>query len=145
MIRLDLIFSNWIFVWFLLFYFGLTKYNPSFALLLACIVIIFEIFALLLQGTNEYNIKKFIIMNILLKQIPLLILFLENRIKIVDKDVYFAFVLFFIYNIYLLINGMNIYSIYNKVLYAYIHDIKDPDAKSPYSLAYDYIYSRLAK
>ncbi len=140
MIRLDLIFSNWIFIWFVLFYVGLTKYNPTFAILLASVMILSEIFILLWLGANEYNIKKFIILNIIMKNVPLLILFSINKLKINKKDIYFSFILFFIYNIYLFINGMNIYSFYNKLLFAYIHDIKDPNAKSIYSLVYDYVY-----
>jgi hypothetical protein len=100
MIRPDFIFSNWIFVWFLLYKFGVRLSNPKFALIIALIENII-IFALMMYFKT--NIKKkimFIIMVLILKIIPLY--FIWNT-KIKRKDIIASLVLFIIYLIWLFV------------------------------------------
>ncbi len=144
MIRLDLIFSNWIFIWFILYLLRAIPFNPTVAFVISIFMILFEIIMLLLYGTNQYNITKFIIINVLLKFIPLLIMWYISVLHISLKDFYFALSLFIFYLVYLYLNDETFMSIYIKLLRPYIYDIKDPKQKTIYSNTYDLIYSKLA-
>ncbi len=143
MIRLDLIFSNWIFAWFILYFLRVIPFNPTVAFVISIFMILFEIIMLLSYGTNQYNITKFIIINVLLKFIPLLIIWYISDLHISLKDFYFGLALFTFYLVYLYLNDETFMSIYIKLLRPYIYDIKDPKQKTIYSNTYDYIYTKL--
>jgi hypothetical protein len=144
MIRLDLIFSNWIFAWFILYLLRIIPFNPTVAFVISIFMILSEIIMLLSYGTNQYNITKFIIINVLLKFIPLLIMWYISDLHISLKDFYFGLSLFIFYLVYLYLNDETLKSIYIKLLRPYIYDIKDPKQKTIYSNTYDYIYTKLA-
>lgn len=148
MLRLDLIFSNWIFVWFVLFFIGVVQYNPTFVLVAAFCFIAFEVFYLWYIGANEYNITKMIVLNIMLKNIPILLLWTQKKLSIAQEDIYFTMTIFVIYNIYLQLNGTDIVVYYNKVLRNYVTtyisaEITDPTDKTIISATYDYVYHKL--
>ena len=143
MLRLDLIFSNWIFVWFILFSIGIVTYNPIFILLTAFSFVILESAYIWYHGANCYNITKFIVINILLKNIPLLLLWSQNKMRIKFKDIYFTIILFAIYNIYLYMNDTHIYAYYTKLLVPYYKNIDEPNQKTLISNTYDKIYKYL--
>jgi len=56
------IFSYWVFVWFILYYIGLTKYNPLLLLIVAYIFTLFEFIYLILKKSSKYNLIKFLIL-----------------------------------------------------------------------------------
>lgn len=143
MIRLDLIFSNWIFAWFILYLLRVIPFNPTVAFVISIFMIIFEIIMLIFYGTNQYNITKFVIINVLSKFIPFLIMWYISDLHINLKDFYFGLSLFIFYLVYLYLNDETLISIYIKLLRPYIYDIKDPEQKTIYSNTYDYIYSKL--
>jgi hypothetical protein len=143
MISLGLIFSNWIFVWFILYVLRVIPFNPTVAFVISIFMILFEIIMLLSYGTNQYNITKFIIINVLLKFIPLLIMWYISDLHISLKDFNFGLSLFIFYLVYLYLNDETFTSIYIKLLRPYIYDIKDPKQKTIYSNTYDYIYTKL--
>lgn len=145
MLRLDYIFSNWIIIWFVLYFIGIMPYNPTFILILALCLVIFETVYMWYLGANAYNMKKYIIINIMLKNIPLLLLWSQNRLSIKAGDVYFTIVLFIIYNIYLQLNGQNIVTYYDILHKPYYKNIDDPEQKTLFSNTYDYMYNLIQK
>jgi len=104
MLRPDYIFSYWIFIWFLLYYFRIIKdYNPIFAIILGIIFNCLQLIGLLFYK----NYKKafyFIIANIFLKIIPFYLI--KNK-TIKQKDILFTIFLLIIFIIYSLLFNKN--------------------------------------
>lgn len=93
--RVDFIFSYWIFVWYLLYLFGfVTQYNPKFAILFGLIENIIILCLMFYFHTHTKLIILFIIMSIILKIIPLYTLWTT---KITWTDIKITFLLFFVY------------------------------------------------
>jgi len=117
-LRADLVFSYWVYVWFILYFLNYTKYSPKFALTLGLIDNIVMLFLMILWSTNIKTIIWFIIINTLIKILPLYYLRNES-FKI--KDIYVTIGLFLIYIIWLHINSKslvgNIKLIHNSLLY----------------------------
>ena len=105
-LRLDLLFSYWIFFWYLLYITGIfTYFSPMFAIIMGMIENVFTVILYLYRGISRYNLVKFTVINIFLKIIPLYTLRNES---IHLKDIYFTFGLFLIYTIYVLMNSDNV-------------------------------------
>ena len=137
-IRLDFVFSYWIFGWFILYYYRIVSYSPKFALIIGIIENILIIFYLIFMNASNYKIIKFIIINFCIKVIPLLMII---RDKIIWKDIYATFILFIVYIIWLFINNPK------KIFQTYIHMINNYSSKSDskkkltfLSYIYDKIY-----
>jgi hypothetical protein len=130
------IFSYWIFVWFLLFYFKLTSYNPFIILLIAYIFTLFELIYLFYYKINRYNLIKFFIINVIIKFIPILLIF-KYPIEIRKKDLLFGLYLFLIYLFVMSFLNKNPYIFYKKMLNTYIYN--DSQYKSQLSILYDKI------
>jgi hypothetical protein len=117
-LRIDLVFSYWIYLWFILYIFKYTIYSPKFALTLGLLDNIVLLFLMFTWGTSIKTIIWFIIINTLIKIIPLYYLRTEPY-KI--KDMYFTMGLFLIYIIWLHINNQslvgNIKMIHDSLLY----------------------------
>ena len=99
-IRIDYIFSYWIFLWWILYMLKIVKYNPKLAILLGIIensvILIHKI------AYKKYcSLLPFIIINTIIKIIPLLTL-LDTELT--QDDVIFTCVLFVIHLIWLGIN-----------------------------------------
>jgi len=94
--RLDYILSNWIFIWFLIYYFKLLKIpNPKFALIIGLMLSLPILIILIYKNNiNNHNIK-FIIVLFITKVIPLYLL-RNNEINIIDI---IAFGILFLLNI----------------------------------------------
>lgn len=138
-ITFDIIFSNWIFIWFLLFYFNLIKYNPFFIFILVfSICNLYLIYAYYYKILNNYNISKIFVLSFLFKFIPIIILILTKNNKFTVNDVLFSIVFFILYLIYLHINNTNMIYIYNKLFEGFVSD--DDNCKGQGSKLYDYIY-----
>lgn len=104
-LRFDLVFSYWIYVWYLLYTFKITNYSPKFFLIIGLIDNFFMLIMMLLYGTSRKTIFYFIIINTIIKVIPLY--YLKNE-KIKMKDIYFSFVLFIIFVLWLYINKQSL-------------------------------------
>ena len=120
--RLDYVFSYWIFLWFILYYFKIVKYSPLFLLLIALVENVFIFIYLILIFIIEnsyYNFLKlfaFIIINFFIKILPLYyIIKIENNVKTIEdfikvlksiklNDIIISFYLFLTYIIWLFIN-----------------------------------------
>lgn len=107
--RLDLWFSMWIFIWFLLFICGVSVPSPTFALIIGNIIVIIVII-FFSSRFSSYKVE-FIITYIIVKAIPLIIM------CIIEKDLnlnpFPTFALFIIYVIYLHLNDRTFVKIYN--------------------------------
>jgi hypothetical protein len=131
------IFSYWIFIWFLLYYFKFTKYNPLLTLIVGYIITVGELIYLISQKTNKYNLIKFTVINIIIKVIPILLIY--NH-KITFKEFVINFYIFLIYIITMAIMNINPTDIYRKVLNTYIQD--DNKYQSVFSKFYDYLFKK---
>ena len=102
-IRFDLVFSYWIFVWFLLYSFKMTHHSPKIALIFSLIEN-FILFMFMLGGISTWrNIVYFLFVNFIIKIIPFY--FVMND-KLKWDDFYFLLVIFSLYLIWI---GINVY------------------------------------
>jgi hypothetical protein len=137
------IFSYWIFVWFLLYYFNLTVYNPLLLLIIAYIFTFIELIYLIIKKVSLYNGIKFFIINIIIKLLPIILII--NRIIKID-DLYISIYLILVYLITMSIFNKNPYDYYMRMINTYIKIGNDnKDYKSEVSKLYDYIYYSLTK
>ena len=100
-LRLDLIFSYWIFIWFLIYKLKWIMYSPKFAIIFGLIENFFMLIMMFLFGTKMESIIYFIIINVFIKVIPLY--YLRNE-YIYWKDIYFTIILFILFILWLHIN-----------------------------------------
>jgi hypothetical protein len=103
--NIALIFSYWIFLWYLLYILKLVEYNPKFAILCGLVENLFILILMFYYGTKQNLVLLFLIMMFILKIIPLYSVFYE---KIYFKDIVFTFVLFGIYLIWIVLNKKSI-------------------------------------
>lgn len=97
MIRIDYIFSYWIFLWYLLYLFGIVNFNPKFAILCGVIENIGILLLMFYYGTKKHLVLLFLIMFILLKIIPLYSIW-NTQIRV--RDIVALIILFMIYLIW---------------------------------------------
>jgi len=104
-LRTDLVFSYWVYLWFVLYQLKFIKYSPKFALVLGVLDNIIMLILMLYFGSKGKTIFWFIVINTLIKVIPLY--YLKNQ-KIQMKDIYFTCGLFGIFVIWLHINKQSL-------------------------------------
>jgi hypothetical protein len=110
MVRIDYIFSYWIFFWYLLYICSFTKYNPKIAIILGLIENICILLLMLYYNTKHRLVFLFFIMMILLKIIPLYSIWnTKNSIN----DIYFTGFIFIVYLLWLFINNQNSHDFIN--------------------------------
>jgi hypothetical protein len=131
------IFSNWVFVWFILYYIGLTKYNPLLLLIVAYIFTLFEFIYLIIKKSSKYNLIKFMIINIIIKLIPILLI-IKFPLRFDLKDIYISIYLIFFYIIIMSIMNKNPYEYYKLMLHTYIYN--DEKYKTYFSILYDKLF-----
>ncbi len=117
-LRADLVFSYWIYFWYLLYAFKITTFSPKFPLLIGLIDNLIMFFLMLSYGTSRETIFYFLIINTLIKAVPLY--YLRNE-PIKWKDIYFTGLLFVLFIAWLRVNEQsligNLKVIYNSLLY----------------------------
>ena len=131
------IFSYWIFIWFILYYLGLTKYNPLFLLLVGYIFTLFEFIYLIINKTSKYNLIKFFIINILIKFIPILLI-IKFPLRFNLDDIYVSIYLIITYLIIMSIMNKNPYEYYKLMINTYIYN--DNKSKTYISIMYDNLF-----
>jgi hypothetical protein len=118
-LRPDLVFSYWVYFWFILYAFKITNYSPKFILTLGLIHNIIMLSLMLMYGTSKRTIFYFIIINTLIKVAPLY--YLRNEPFIIMKDIIFTILLFIIFIIWLHLNRQSLYGnaklIHDSLLY----------------------------
>jgi hypothetical protein len=114
--RFDLIFSYWIFAWFIFFLLLGSKYiiSPFTALLISIIENSFMFLIMILYNVKSSELLFFLIINFLIKILPILYLFYKREYPSTIFDIYkqtiwFVF-LFVIYYLWLRINSHTILS-----------------------------------
>lgn len=118
-LRFDLVFSYWIYAWYLLYAFNIiTIYSPKFALLLGLLENSIMLLLMLVYGTSKETIFYFILINALIKGLPLY--YLRHQ-AIHLKDIYFTGCLFVLFIIWLHLNSQslvgNMKMVYESLLY----------------------------
>lgn len=100
--NLDLIFSHWIFVWYLLYYFRIVKLNPKFAIICGIVVNVIMLLLMFICHTNIKLILFFSIIVLLTKIIPFITIW-NKKIK-PKEDIPVFMTLFVIYLAWACIN-----------------------------------------
>jgi hypothetical protein len=121
LIRPDLIFSYWIFLWFILYVFNFTNYSPKFALILGALENI--IMGILLLMSNK--LKTAFMFVIILTLIKLLPLYYVRNAPIRIKDIYFTLGMFILFIIWLHINNQSILGNINMIYTSLLHGNKN--------------------
>jgi hypothetical protein len=132
----DLLFSNWIFIWFLLYLSNIIPYSPKLIILIGFVIIIGILYYLYINKASKYNLFKFALLNLFMKAIPLIILY---NVIITWDDLYFSICIFTIYLIWLDINDTNFFMIYKKLINNYINN----HTNTFVSNLYDNIYNKI--
>lgn len=104
-LRPDLVFSYWIYFWFLLYALKITSYSPKFALIFGVIDNIIMLFLMLYFGTKTRTIFYFILINTFIKILPLYLLRNEN---IRMRDIYFTIGLGILFVFWIHINSQTL-------------------------------------
>jgi hypothetical protein len=117
-LRADLVFSYWIYLWYILYAFKITNFSPKFPLILGLIDNIIMLLLMLVYGTSRETIFYFIIINTLIKVVPLY--YLRNEpLKL--RDIYFTCFLFILFVGWLHLNKQsligNLKVIHDSLLY----------------------------
>ena len=99
--RLDFVFSYWIFAWYLCYVFKLTNHNPKVALLLGLLEN--GVLALWMLYRRSPLLPYFLGVNTILKVIP----YLSIQRPMQWSDLYATVALFFVYLIWLKLNGQS--------------------------------------
>jgi len=126
MYQFDLIFSNWMFVWFLLYQMKITSYNPKIAFILGLIINACLISLMIYYNNSFIYIFLFSVLIFIFKFIPFWIL---RNTNLRLKDFYALLILFFIYVIW--IGGFNLES-YIKNNNDIIANIKNNKPTNPF-------------
>jgi hypothetical protein len=131
------IFSYWIFIWFILYYIGLIKYNPLFLLIIGYILTLFEIIYLINNKISKYNLIKFFIINVFIKFIPILLI-IKFPLRFNIDDIYIGIYLILFYFIIMSFLNKNPYEYYKLMIHTYLYN--DEKYKTLSSKLYDYLY-----
>ena len=134
------IFSFWIFIWFLLYYFGFTKYNPLFLLLLISIFPFIQLIYFIKYKVTYYNFFKFLMINLMIKIIPILLI-IKFPLKFKFEDIYISTYLILIYLILMIVLRVDIYTFYKEMIESYLYNYDKN--KTLLSRTYDYLYEKL--
>lgn len=120
--RFDLIFSYWIFAWYLLYMAKIVSYKPKLAILLGIIDNTIMLLGMILYGSNLRTILSFITINVFIKLLPYYSL-RHEAIRISDWKP--TIILFLIYCFWLYLNKENLTGNYKKVFDSLIHNRDD--------------------
>jgi len=119
--KFEYTFSYWIFAWFLLYYFKITKYNPKIWLVIALVINIFQqIFRI--YKKDYIRIILFTIINFFIKILPLYLL-RNTKYKFIDFIAgCILFIVFFLFMFYRLGSVANIIKYFNNLKNAQKHN-----------------------
>ena len=117
--RVDLVFSYWIFAWYLLYKARLINYNPKFIIIVGLIENLLLLVYMVMHGSNAHTIQWFIFINTLIKVIPFYTL-RNERIKM--RDVWFSGLVFGMYAVWIVVNRQSLAGNYKAVVDSLIHN-----------------------
>ena len=113
LLRIDLVFSYWIFFWYLFYIYKITNYSPKFILGLGIIENIITYCLMVYFGSKITTLISFI------KIIPFYTLRKET---IKWQDVKATFLLFFVYCIWVYMNGESVIEYQNRIIDSLLHN-----------------------
>jgi hypothetical protein len=96
-----------------------TTYNPKWALVLGIVENIIQSIALILYGASIYSILLFMLINIVIKGIPLYTVY---NTKTTIKDIYAILVLFILYVLWVYVNGETVIGYVQKTFDSILHE-----------------------
>ena len=135
--------SYWFFFWFLLFISGIVKANPLGFIIIGLIFILSQILYLYLKKVSTYNLTKYIIINLIIKIIPIIILIFYYPITFNYNDISFGLYLLFIYGLVMISFQINPIDSYNRIIHNYIDGHDNDEEKTEVSKTYDYLYNKI--
>lgn len=103
--------SYWIFIWFLIYYFNFTSYNPFFLLVLGFIFNLCNIFYMHMKKMYD-KLFVYSIVNICIKFIPILLLIYENRAYLDVKSFNFTIIFVIVYLLYMRLTNTSLKKAY---------------------------------
>jgi len=103
--RFDLVFSYWIFAWYLLYILNFTKYSPKFAVMIGILENVVLLIFMSLNGANRRTIGYFILVNTFIKLLPFYTL-RHDTIRV--KDIQATVILAIIYVGWIFLNNQSI-------------------------------------
>ena len=136
LMRGDLIFSNWIIVWFLFYYIGVIPYSPKFALILGLFENIILLTMMIINRVRFLSLVQFSCVIFIMKVFPLLVL--RNLSYDVD-DIIFTLILFNIYLVWLRMNGQDFYDNIMDAIHSLVGDKADTPIMSLFRKAEKYL------
>lgn len=101
-IRPDFILSYWLFTWYILYVCGVIKYNPKLFLILGLIENIIQLILKIIHKNTTISIISFIIINTIIKVIPILTLW--NKQIHLKEDIFIGMSVTAIFLLWLLYN-----------------------------------------
>lgn len=133
-IRFDFLFSDWMIIWFVCYYFLPTKYtnkypitrffhqefNPLLAFLLGAIENAFTLIMIIVYTRDAKMTLKYLIMMTFAKVLPIYLLW--NRPFHWIHNIVVLIIIFGIYNIYLLANDTNMFHVYERTFTSILED-----------------------
>lgn len=122
MIRPDLIFSYWIFAWFLLYIMKIIYFSPKFVIFLALFQNIANLLYIAIKNAPYIVLIKYCVVIICIKFIPFYVM-RNDTIKI--SDIMFTFFLFLVYLIWLYMNNITVFEVYKKIGNALLHNTNE--------------------
>ena len=121
-IRPDFLFSYWVFLWFVIYYFFPTgigfegfQYriaSPKLAIIFALVENLFEFVSVILFNRPFWDILKYVAMVVIVKVIPIYLL--RNTAIRLQQEILAVIVVFLAYLLYLAAWGTNVVEIYRK-------------------------------
>ncbi len=143
LLRSDFILSYWVLAWFILYIIGIVRTSPLFATLLGAMENIGSVIYFIFMGASPYNIIKFIIINAIIKGLPLWYMIVRGH-TITRSSIIATVLMIVMYYTWLLMNNMNLYKIYELVGNGYIEGTNTV-RKTFFSYWYDVAYDKIIK
>jgi hypothetical protein len=134
------LFSYWIFIWFVLYYFKYVKSSPLLILIIAYVFTLGTIFYFIENKISKYNLIKNIIINIIIKLIPILLI-IKIPLIVTQDDINMTFYLLILYISIMILSNKNPYVYYKDTINSYLNNKN----KTILSYIYDNIYENIIK
>ena len=112
--------STWIFIWFVLYYLNLTKYNPSIAYVFLIIPILYLYVNTLLYRKNDLDKVYIILIVTIIDILPLPLLLLNNKFELQFESFILLIIIIFSYLTYIVkYRKIDINELYKYYLFNY--------------------------
>jgi len=120
--RADLIFSNWIIVWFLFYYIGVVPYSPKFVLIIGLFENIILLTMMIINKVRFLSLVQFSWVIFIMKVLPLLLIW---NLSFNVHDIIFTLIYFNIYLVWLRVNGQDFYDNIMDAIHSLVGDKAD--------------------